>query len=138
MCLMLAPGVHLTNIPGTECQYGALLQLATDGLEGADLIDTKKPGGHRVCRQCNAISTQINEPYDFFSSKCGALSTTLESHERDCKLLVECEKHGWSKADLSKWFRLNGAENAFSGIVPGLPFDYVRLAPYDHLMHNEV
>ena len=67
------------------------------------------------------------------------LLTTLESHERDFKLLADHESHGWSKkSDLSKWFGLGGGEHAFAGIVPGLPFDYVRLAPYDHLMHNEV
>lgn len=134
-------GVHLTSVPGPR-QYGALLQLATDGLEGAELIGTKcsvSKKTHRICRHCTVTSEQIHDSHDFFSSECAVLLTTLESHERDVELLAGHESHGWSKkSDLSKWFGLGGGENAFAGIVPGLPFDYVRLAPYDHLMHNEV
>jgi len=37
----------------------------------------------------------------------------------------------------SKLLGVTGVQQAFDGIVPGMPFQFVEHSPYDHMMHGE-
>ena len=131
-----AKGLHL-DLPEpyrSHVQYGALIQVAGDGLEKHTLLGSKKSVSiktKRICCNCNVTSDQRHVVFDFHDPACPLTLTTTASHERDLKLVQQ-------NPEFSK--HLGVAErgsHAFEGIVPGLKFDFVPHTPYDHIMHSE-
>jgi len=136
-----AEGVRLPSLFGGELQFGATLQAAVDGKAKAQLQGTKKSVSattERICCNCNVTSSQRHLPFNFLDPSCPLLLTTTESLKRDASVLASFTDHsGRAHGLVSKLLGVCHHQNAFVGIVPGMPFQCVEFTPYDHLMHGE-